>query len=206
MYNDEKLSDITLCFGDNKIYAHKMILMGSSGVFSTAFSSNYPVASGKTYDIQGHSDQVVLIMLQHIYGFPMDPRHEIDFGDGLGHLFDIFLIANEYSVPSLAEAVTRLVVEMIETIKIDSEMIYDGGRGRLKYSVGSISKQEFRTVIGRTVELYRENEIADKSLLEGVNTAFTDVTHGHDWIYSELGIEYVIQPFAGILIREPLEI
>lgn len=38
-YNNEKLSDITICFGEEKVYAHKVILSSVSGVSSAAFES-----------------------------------------------------------------------------------------------------------------------------------------------------------------------
>ncbi|KAG9857576.1 hypothetical protein KCU98_g1038, partial [Aureobasidium melanogenum] len=72
-YNDKTTSDVTLCFGDNeKVHAHKVILKGVSGVFNTAFDSQFPVALKTEYLIEGHSNAVVYAMLKHIYGSPLE--------------------------------------------------------------------------------------------------------------------------------------
>ncbi|TIA08374.1 hypothetical protein D6C80_09244 [Aureobasidium pullulans] len=70
--NNEKLSDITICFREEKVYAHKVILSSVSGVSSAAFESYVSIATSSTYQVSGYSDVVVYAMLRHMYGFPFD--------------------------------------------------------------------------------------------------------------------------------------
>jgi hypothetical protein len=120
-YNDQVTSDIVLCFDENeKVHAHKVILNAASGVWKQAFNSKLPISTQATYDIQGHSDLVVHTMLRHVYGIPLD-RNPPQTNDQirLDYLFDVFAIANEYQIPSLGEAVTERVVQLMKRCTIE---------------------------------------------------------------------------------------
>lgn len=43
LYNDKGRSDVVLCFGDQRVLAHRLILAGASELFHTAFKSKFSV-------------------------------------------------------------------------------------------------------------------------------------------------------------------
>lgn len=71
-YNNAMLSDVVLCFGNDKMYAHKIILIAASGVFHAAFNSKFLIADQGTFEIKGQSDNAVYAMLHHFYNKPLD--------------------------------------------------------------------------------------------------------------------------------------
>ncbi|THY20432.1 hypothetical protein D6D01_06748 [Aureobasidium pullulans] len=159
-YNNEKLSDITICFGEVKIHAHKVILSSDSRGFSAAFESQLSIATSSSHQVSGYSDVVVYAMLRHIYGFPLDEEcDEIAGEEQFDYLFEIFLIANEYQIPSLAEAATALIVDPMFECKLDLST----GQFRSLWV-----KDMFKKIIARTAELYIQHNDADKSLLDKV--------------------------------------
>jgi hypothetical protein len=114
-YNDQTYSDITLCFGANeKVYAHKVVLKAASGVWNQAFNSKLPISTKDRYYIEGYSNPVVYAMLRHVYGMPVDAQPSgITEAAQLDYLFDVFAIANEYQIPSVGEALTERVVQVM---------------------------------------------------------------------------------------------
>jgi hypothetical protein len=203
-YNDQGTSDITLCFGDNKeVYAHKVILKAVSGVWKQAFNSKLPISTQSTYDIEGHSDRVVYAMLRHVYGVILDPElHSMPDNDRIAYLFDVFAIANEYQIPSLGEAVTEQVVQLMRTYPIEAVRV--GSSGYLDCAAHAQTREKFGSVVARTAELYINNNVADKSLMNGVlNRCFAQCSD-IKWLEEHLHISSLIEkhdPFGGRLLR-----
>lgn len=142
-------------------------------------------------------------MLQHIYGKPLDAASSGVSEEGwLDHLFDVYDIANEYQIPSLGEAITERVVQLMQTCPIDSRhntffTAYDNNdiaRGRKMFS----------TIMSRTADLYINNNVADKTLMNGVlNTCFAMVRN-LPWLEQNLDISSLIgqhDPFCGRLLQ-----
>ncbi|THW99355.1 hypothetical protein D6D13_10175 [Aureobasidium pullulans] len=55
---------LPFAFGEEKVYAHKVIL------------SSVSIATSSTYRVSGYSDVVVYAMLRYIYGSPLDEDYE----------------------------------------------------------------------------------------------------------------------------------
>lgn len=202
-YNDQTTSDITLCFGDNQVHLHKIILKAASGVWHQAFNSKLPVSIRNEYHIQGHSDLVVYAMLQYIYGKPLDANPpEISESGRLDYLFDVFAIANEYQIPSLGEAVTERVIQLMKRYPIER-------RQPTFFNVSSDTeiakgKKMFGAIMSRTADFYINNDVADKSLMNGVlNTCFS-LVQNMKWLEENLDIVTLVgkhDPFCGRLLQ-----
>jgi len=203
-YNDQATSDIALCFGDNeKVYAHKIILKAASGVWEQAFNSKLPVSTKDTYDIEGHSDAVVHAMLRHVYGLPLDAAlPEFSEDDQIDYLFAVFDIANEYQIPSLGEAATERVVQLMRACRLKPARIVGSNAGN--YTGVEDGKRKFCAVISRTAELYMGNNVADKSMMHGVlNACFARVKE-IQWLEENLQLSALIgkhDPFSGRLLE-----
>ncbi|THX99415.1 hypothetical protein D6D03_07198 [Aureobasidium pullulans] len=194
-YNDQKLSDIVLCFGDDKIYAHRIILKGVSGVFHTAFNSQLPVATQDTYQVEGYSGTTVHAMLQHIYGMTLTSKPtDIAAGGELDHLFDVYLIGNEYQISSLCEAAAERIVELMGPCTLDHPV------GRRFLAEG----ETVRAIITKTAELYSFHELAYTSLLDAVIKALFPKFHSMDSLERLLEISALLEKpekFSARLIR-----
>ncbi|KAI4717439.1 hypothetical protein E4T48_06350 [Aureobasidium sp. EXF-10727] len=193
-YNDKLDSDIVLRFGDNeRVYAHKVVLKGASGVFNRAFNGQFPIATQPEYHIEGHSDVVVYAMLRYIYGSPLDPQPSgFPAHEQIDRLFGVFAIANEYQIPSLGEAVTHRVVKIMRSCAM---------HGTQK------DKELFGTIVAKAAELYIKNSIADQSLMDGVLNACFALTPGIQWLEENINISSIIEPldpFCGRLLRKAL--
>jgi hypothetical protein len=203
-YNDEATSDITLCFGENeKVHAHKIILKAASGVWNQAFNSKLPISASDKYHIEGHSNVVIHAMLRHVYGMPLDAKPiDIPKEGRIDYLFDVFDIANEYQIPSLGEAVTERVVQLMDASRIKPARINGSVAGN--YTGVDEGKRKFCAVISRTAELYMGNNVADKSLMNGVLDACFDRVKEIVWLEDELKLSSLIEkhdPFCGRLLK-----
>ncbi|KAI4854573.1 hypothetical protein E4T44_00081 [Aureobasidium sp. EXF-8845] len=201
-FNDQATSDIVLCFGDNeKVYAHKIILKAASGVWKQAFNSKLPISTQSTYDIEGYSDRVVYAMLRHIYAMSLEANSSVVPKEGqLDYLFDVFIAANEYQIPSLGEAVTQRVVQLMKTYTIEKYWTHRGS-----YTIETAEGRKSNgAVISKTVELYANNIMADRSLMNGVLDAclarFEDIAGLEEYLHisSLIGKH---DPFSGRLLE-----
>ncbi|KAI5273683.1 hypothetical protein E4T47_02995 [Aureobasidium subglaciale] len=166
LYDSELLSNLNICFSDQIVRAHKLI---------------------------GHATGIVYSMIKYIYGCPVEVPgdDEID----LPFLCDLFLIANEYDVPTLRRSITGFVVGEIRMIPVCV--------GDTRSYISGIGKEKLRFLLEGIAELYEENEVADRSLLEDVVDVYLEVTPGFDWLQSHLDIANMLQrrdPFLATLI------
>jgi hypothetical protein len=203
-YNDQTSSDITLCFGDNnKFYAHKIILQAVSGVWNRAFRSQLPTSTPNEYDIDEHADPIVYAMLRFVYGTPLDANPPEGPIEGrLNYLFGIFMIANEYQIPSLGEAVTERVVQLMQTCVIEekTDRLFDFYEGT--EFIGG--RDKFGAIISRTAGLYINNNVEDKSLMNGVASAFSAHVEDFERLDRNLDIPSLIgkhDPFWGRMLQ-----
>jgi hypothetical protein len=166
-YNNQATSDTILCFGENEeVYAHKVILKAASGISKQAFDSKLPVSTQEHCDIQGHSDVVNYAMIRLVYGIPLEEEPPgISEDDRIDYFFDLFAIANEYQIPSLGEAVTEQVVEIMNSYHIQDR----SGTTHPVYIERILEdRKKFAAVFEKTAELYINHEMADRSLMDGV--------------------------------------
>lgn len=178
LYNNPIRSDVLIKCGNREIYAHKAILMTASGLFYTAFSSNFAVwptnwqnfcprvlttevliqvAEASIYEIDGYEPVIVEIMIRHIYRLPPS---EWPSGCALERTMECFAIANEYQVPSfgrlLARHLTNICGSYVECSKTRSDR-----------------SKTFGLILDHISALYRDNVIADRSLIESVADMLT---------------------------------
>lgn len=203
-YNDKTTSDITLCFGnDERIHAHKVILKGVSGVFHTAFNSQLPIAFQTEYKILGSSDAVVYAMVKYIYGSPLEaPPGMVSVEDQIDYLFNIFAIANEYEIPSLAEAATQGIFQTMKSCCIDAHSSFVSPREWVLQE-----RERFGSIVAKTAHLYINHDIADQSLMTGVIEACFELTPGLLWLEDNINITSMIEaldPFSGRLLRKAI--
>jgi len=202
-YNDQTTSDIALRFGGNRVHLHKIILKASSGVWNQAFNSKLPISTKAEYIIQGHSDLVVNTMLQYIYGKPLDASPPDSPENGrLDYLFDVFGIANEYQIPSLGEAVTERVVQLMKRHPIERRQ--DTFYNVISDTEIAEGKKMFGTVMSKTADLYINNNVADKSLMNGVLSTCFELVRNLKCLEENLDIISLIgqhDPFCGRLLQ-----
>ncbi|KAH0167694.1 hypothetical protein KCU67_g3794, partial [Aureobasidium melanogenum] len=169
LYNNPVRSDVVIKCGSHEYHAHKVILMAASGLFYTAFNSNFSVAEASTYEIDGYEPEIVESMIRYIYKSPpSDKPFERPYYKPsnwpsdctLDWTLQCFAIANEYQVPSLCRAVTECITEScakhVEKLK-------------------SCNKHDktFSFILDHISALYRDNVIADRSLIESVADMLT---------------------------------
>ncbi|KAG9945931.1 hypothetical protein KCU85_g6827, partial [Aureobasidium melanogenum] len=203
-YNDKTASDVTLCFGnDEKVFAHKVILKGASGVFHTAFNSQLPVAFKTEYLIEGYPDAVVHAMLKYIYGSSLEAlpdmapmEYQIDY------FFGIFAIANEYEISSLAEAATQGIFQIMKSCCIAA---YSSSITPREWVLPE--RKKFGEIVAKAAHLYINHDVADKSLMNGVIEACFELTPGLVWLEDNINITSMIEasdPFSGRLLRKAI--
>lgn len=99
-YNSPILSDVTVCFGEHKINAHKIVLSFSSAFFNKAFTGPFAEASSTELRLHGDDDEAVIGMLKYFYG-------EIVLGAASERQFDLAIkysiVADKYDVPGLLQ-------------------------------------------------------------------------------------------------------
>ncbi|KAH0026437.1 hypothetical protein KCU78_g4368, partial [Aureobasidium melanogenum] len=203
-YDNAMLSDVVLCFGGERVYAHKVTLMAASGVFKATFNSNFPVANKGTFEVNGHSNNAVYAMLQHIYSKPPGgPAPVRDFDEELDHHIVVFSIGNEYEIESLCQFSARDVVWMIRLIPRPDALPlhYQKWPPDAKFSH---SRQQFSQILERTATLYINSSIADQSLLDAVISTYFDIFPGLGWMKCQLELSGMLERmdvFSPRLIR-----
>ncbi|KAI4726266.1 putative proteasome regulatory particle subunit [Aureobasidium sp. EXF-10728] len=174
-YDDKSRSDVVLCFGDERIFAHKLILAGASELFHTAFKSSFPIANQGEYEITGYSPELVHAMINHIYGFSFD-RDYLSTSPNAEQMLDfrlsVLLIANEYQVKSLTAAVSSSIVSHLES-QSSSGFYHDWSKNK---------KTGFLRTIQKVTELFVNSKLADTSCLDGIVKALSKHSF---WFYEE---------------------
>jgi hypothetical protein len=155
-FNNPSRSDIIIRCGSQSIHAHKIMLMAKSGLFYTAFNSNFPIAQASTYEIDDHAPEVVEYMIRFMYDAPRPGLLKSVSAGSLQDLaLQLFTIANEYQVERLGRAVTQTLIG-----------IYDG------HIKGPITDGdhllELRLTLQQIAALYEDNVIADRFLIDSV--------------------------------------
>jgi hypothetical protein len=192
-YNDQLSSDITLCFAENEEdYSHEIILRAVSGVWNQAFQSKLPISTQDKYYIQGHSSIAIHSVMRCIYGTALWTRPDgiTDKGQ-LDYLFDVFNLANEYEIRSLGQAVTERVVQLMETYRIRPGYI-DVSHLR-DYTGVDEGIKEYGVVISKTAELYINNDVGDRSLMNGVLDACFAQCDSIKWMEENLHLSSLVK-------------
>ncbi|THV83247.1 hypothetical protein D6D26_10199 [Aureobasidium pullulans] len=167
-YNNESLSNVVLHFGNKTIFAHKKLLAArgrGSRVLRNEFKENSPFAKAVEYTIEGHDEEIVEVMIRHIYGFQYDNTlvlrnfdTELAKTERLEWLISVYLVAVEYRVPSLSILVTDKLVGMLS----EGFHTYRSRHGDKLNKEQKARIAESKQVLERIVALYEQNALPDK--------------------------------------------
>jgi hypothetical protein len=157
MYNNPIKSDIVIRFGDRTIHAHKSILMAGSGLFYTAFNSNFAIAQGSVYEIEGHEPDIVEHLLRSIYDDIPFIKNITPTRSPQEFAILHFMIANEYEVPRLGRAAAEYLVVLC-------------GHHVRRSTIDGNHLTDLRHLLEEIAALYQDNDIADRSLINGIAT------------------------------------
>ncbi|THW58103.1 hypothetical protein D6D20_07475 [Aureobasidium pullulans] len=167
-YNNESLSNVVLHFGNKTIFAHKKLLAArgrGSRVLRNEFKENSPFAKAVEYTIEGHDEEIIEVMIRHIYGFQYDNTlvrrnfdTELAKTERLEWLISVYLIAVEYRVPSLSILVTDKLVGMLS----EGFHTYRSRHGDKLNKEQKARIAESKQVLERIVALYEQNALPDK--------------------------------------------
>lgn len=113
VFNNPIDSDITLKFGDQKIYTHRAILRMWSPFFEHSLNSQFPVATSAVFNLD-HDDPEDLMpiyaMLKHVYGMPfgIHPKntrfYHAENEHELMYSIRVYMLSDRYDVPSARKA------------------------------------------------------------------------------------------------------
>ncbi|THW92517.1 EF-hand [Aureobasidium pullulans] len=162
LYKSELLSDVVISFGDEKVPAHKVILMGASRKLQALLQDQ----SVDSIDVSAHEPEVVHAMLRWMYGYSwaghLNPKKyaQRTFAQKTEFAIKVFLIANEYQIKSLGMAITKYFVDSLSARMIN-------GRPNCP-SMYPAAGAEVGEVIKQLLELYRDSKDIDRMLLHGV--------------------------------------
>ncbi|THY79685.1 hypothetical protein D6C93_10113, partial [Aureobasidium pullulans] len=102
-FDDEELSDVIIKFGEEQVFAHKVILASGSVWFEKALLGNFSEAKKKVVEL--HDDtrtDAITAMLKHLYGMSyetqIEPCDEEDFAELHHHAY---LLGDKYDIESL---------------------------------------------------------------------------------------------------------
>jgi hypothetical protein len=155
MYNNPIRSDVVIKFGDRTIHAHKSILMAGSGLFYTAFNSNFAIAQASVDEIEGHEPDIVEDLIRAIYDDIIFIKNTTPTRSPQEFALPHFMIANEYEVPRLGRAAAEYLVWLC------------GHHVRRSTTDGN-HLTDLRLLLEEIAALYQDNAIADRSLINGV--------------------------------------
>ncbi|OQO00682.1 hypothetical protein B0A48_13172 [Cryoendolithus antarcticus] len=127
-FDNEELSDLKIRFGDEEIFAHRVILCRVSAYFRTLLTGDFTFSgeNGKS-SIELHDDHPppVLAMLRHIYGLHYLPPSETEAGDDalLPHAQD-YVVAEKYGLEDLKQAIYDTLFDDDENCSATGWMVY----------------------------------------------------------------------------------
>ncbi|KAI5244693.1 hypothetical protein E4T43_03683 [Aureobasidium subglaciale] len=162
LFDSKTFSDVKLRFRSDNVdfNAPQDHLNGRFWCLLYSFHWQGPPVKDGIYTIEGHSSEVVLAMLRHIYGILVDSiLHDTELADRtsktarVDFLFDLFLVANEYDVPLLSDFVTTTIVSLIY---------------QLKPLRDEADIESFRAIISKAADFYTSSQIADQTLMDSV--------------------------------------
>ncbi|CAD0098130.1 unnamed protein product [Aureobasidium mustum] len=103
-YNNKQFSDVIVKYGENELYAHKVILAERSAYFARAFLGQFAVASSSTIDLGDEDDpEMIREMIRSMYVRDDALRYSVMHQDerSLASLVDMFILADKYDLPQL---------------------------------------------------------------------------------------------------------
>jgi hypothetical protein len=155
LFNNPSHSDIVIKYGSQTIHAHKSILMANSGLFYTAFTSDFPIAQASVYNVDGYDPEIVENMIRFIYDSPCHRPPDSIFEAPYESNLQLFIIANEYQIYrlglSLAKHFACVCIDLVKRSKTDQEFLTN-----------------LPFLLEQICALYQDNVIADRSLIDRV--------------------------------------
>ncbi|CAD0089049.1 unnamed protein product [Aureobasidium vineae] len=114
-YNSFELleSIVNLRVGDEQVPAHRLLLETASEVFRAAFGGNWNNAATGQYAIEGHSKDVAVTMIKHIYGSELRGIEGHTEDENIRFLLDVYMIGEEYLITSLQIEVIRKIKDLL---------------------------------------------------------------------------------------------
>jgi hypothetical protein len=131
VYNNPKHSDVTLLFGDRRIYAHKVVLRIWSPFFERTFNSKFPVAESNIFVIDAEDDgdyEPLCAVLKHAYGILLGQTSKNMFQDDeksrdtFEYSIRIYTIADKYDFPSARLAVAAHIADRLDSCPMEESV------------------------------------------------------------------------------------
>ncbi|KAK4502265.1 hypothetical protein PRZ48_005690 [Zasmidium cellare] len=109
-YNSPQLSDITICFSDRRVRAHKMVLSLATPYFQNAFTSGFAESASTEMWLYEDDPDAVHGMLRHFYG--LEARGAVT-SPGIYFYLRLFTVASKYDVPTLLDEAVKAVKDAL---------------------------------------------------------------------------------------------
>ncbi|CAD0089791.1 unnamed protein product, partial [Aureobasidium vineae] len=103
-YNNKQFSDVVVKYGENRLYAHKIILAEHSVYLARAFLGLFTVASSSIIDLGDEDDpEMIREMIRSMYVRDDTLSYSVPHPDerSLAMLVDTFILADKYDLPQL---------------------------------------------------------------------------------------------------------
>ncbi|THZ60531.1 hypothetical protein D6C86_04964 [Aureobasidium pullulans] len=124
LFNNEQLSDVTVKFSGQQLFAHKAVLARKSKYFYRAFTGKFPVASSNEIDLgDDETPEAIIAMIRYIYdlpydkvleGKPVDDTSAYITKDDLPFHIAVFTAADKYDVCTLRPLIVKRFEELME--------------------------------------------------------------------------------------------
>ncbi|KEQ59185.1 uncharacterized protein M437DRAFT_78327 [Aureobasidium melanogenum CBS 110374] len=101
-FNDEQFPDVIVKFGNQQIFAHKVMLASGSVWFEKALCGSFSVSFATIHEISNASPNAIMAMLKHLYGTTYK-KQEIQINDWSYPEFHltVFMLGDKYDIRSL---------------------------------------------------------------------------------------------------------
>ncbi|THW83658.1 hypothetical protein D6D15_09431 [Aureobasidium pullulans] len=169
-FNDEELSDVIIKFGEEQVFAHKVILASGSIWFEKALLGNFSEAKKKVVEL--HDDtgpDAITAMLKHLYGMSyetqIEPCEEVDFAELHHH---VYLLGDKYDIESLRVQAAKKMRNFLsleirtglydKTISTIQKIL---GPEAVQFADRALELQTKKQLFARTQSLFRDHTFRD---------------------------------------------
>ncbi|KAH0009360.1 hypothetical protein KCU78_g10766, partial [Aureobasidium melanogenum] len=126
-FNDDQFSDVVIKFGDQQIFAHKVMLASGSVWFEKALCGNFSEANKKVIELHDEdaSPDTIMAMLKHLYGSTYGKQEiQVESRQVPGFHLAVFTLGDKYDIETLrSDAAERF--ERSLQIKEESSQFWD---------------------------------------------------------------------------------
>ncbi|THX80633.1 hypothetical protein D6D04_04491, partial [Aureobasidium pullulans] len=161
-FDDEELSDVIIKFGEEQVFAHKVILASGSVWFEKALLGNFSEAKKKVVEL--HDDVIsgaMMAMLKHLYGMTYHEQEYPGSGKDLPEFhLDVFILGDKYDVPSLRLAARKTLLEFMSK-EFKGPILWDSSIFVIQKLLGPDAAQ----LADRSLELHIEERVLSHARL-----------------------------------------